>query len=697
MKVIKWFFGLILGLIVLAIIGVAVLPLFVDENMVKEKISTEFENSTGQTLNINGPLNWSVFPWVGIKLAEVQVGSAPGFGDRLLASVKELDVKVGVKPLFEKKIAVDTVVLKGVRLNLHKKKDGSVNWEGLAGAAEGKEKKAEPKREAEGELLDLSGFDVNLKGVELEDVSLHFDDEQEGISMKLDDLAVTVGELLPDTPVPLRAGFKLKNTKPVMALDFRMSTDLTYSNDFQRLDLAALAVELDATGEGLPAQGVKLVLAANVGLDKKQDVLALSDLSVSGLNVDITGDVSVTALNSNPKLEAKLALQQTNLKELLKIAGVEVVTADARALTQVSGNLFVVQQGDSLSADPVAIKLDDSTLNGTLKVVSFEGPVVRASFNLDAIDLDRYMPPKAEETAVEGKQAENAATDSSKPDFSALRKLNLDADFSVGSLKSSGLHMQNVTLKVKSRKGVLTMDPISAALYEGKFQGSIKLDVRKDVPRFSARKTLSGIQIEPLLKDLTGEAQLRGTGDISVDVNSLGLDDMTVKRNLNGRFSINFRDGAYIGFNLAQAIRQATGQAKSNEPQETDFAELKGSGNIKQGVVINNDLYLASPVLRVTGKGKVDLVKEKVNYLLTIKVVSSLEGQGGKNDLKGIAIPVRITGDLNNPSPMVDLEAALKANAEHKIEEKKQELLDKASKKIEKKLGTDALKGLFGR
>ena len=47
------------------------------------------------------------------------------------------------------------------------------------------------------------------------------------------------------------------------------------------------------------------------------------------------------------------------------------------------------------------------------------------------------------------------------------------------------------------------------------------------------------------------------------------------------------------------------------------------------------------------------------------------KGQGGANDLKGVAIPVRISGNLNDPSFMVDLEAALKANAEHKIEEKK--------------------------
>jgi AsmA protein len=241
------------------------------------------------------------------------------------------------------------------------------------------------------------------------------------------------------------------------------------------------------------------------------------------------------------------------------------------------------------------------------------------------------------------------------------------------------------------------MDPVSANLYQGRFEGKIKLDVRNDIPRFSARKKLTGIQIEPLLKDMSGKARLRGTGDIIVNVSSQGLLEADIKRHLNGNFSLLFKDGAYIGFNLAQTIRKATGKAVSNEPQTTDFAELKATGTIRSGVMDNKDLYLASPVLRVTGKGEVDLVKEDINYLLTTKIVGSLEGQGGSDNLEGVAIPVRIKGKLDNPSPAVDLAAAVKANAGKKLEEKKQELLDKAGDKLKDQLGSGALEGLFGR
>ncbi|BAO44028.1 AsmA family protein [Thiolapillus brandeum] len=691
MKIIKWLIGLLVTLVVIVALGVVALKWFVDEDMLKDKASIAFKEQTGQELKIAGPLNWSVFPWVGLELGDVTIGSAPGFGDTPLAVVKRLDVKVALKPLLQKKVAVDTVVLRGVRLDLRRDRNGKVNWEGLAKAGEGKPDTA-PRKKAEKSDFDMQDFDFRLQGVEVEDASFHFTDELEGNNLQLDDLNFTMGELRPGKPVPLRLRFQVKNSRPLVKVALELSTDMVFQADFQRLDLSALSLDVDAQGENLPAEGVKLALASNIGLDRKAGVLALSDFSLSGMNVDVTGDMSVSALNSDqPRVEARLALQNTNLRQLLTLVGVELKTTDPDVLKRVSANFFVAQEGDGLTVKPLSISLDDSKIDGSLKILSFKGPVVRAGFKLDAMDLDRYLPPAEQAQASSGGAAAKPAGQGGKPDFTALRKLDLDADLGIGRLKVSGLTMENIVLKLRSHKGVLNLDPLTAALYQGKLKMNAQLDVRKDTPRFNARETLSGIQIEPLLNDLTGNAQLRGTGDIKMDINSQGLDDASIRRHLNGNFAINFRDGAYIGINIAQAIRKAMGQATTDEPEETDFAELKGTGVIRKGVVDNQDLYLASPVLRVTGKGKVDLVKEQADYLLTTKVVDSLKGQGGADasKLKGVAIPVRISGDIRDPSIRVDVAAALKSNAEYKVKEKIQE-------KVKDKLGTDALKGLFG-
>ena len=58
-----------------------------------------------------------------------------------------------------------------------------------------------------------------------------------------------------------------------------------------------------------------------------------------------------------------------------------------------------------------------------------------------------------------------------------------------------------------------------------------------------------------------------------------------------------------------------------------------------------------SPLLRVSGKGSVNLPKDTVDYRLAVELVSSLQGQGGQaaDQLSGIPVPVRIVGQLQKP------------------------------------------------
>lgn len=698
MKILKWLLGLILGLLLLVVIGGVVATYVIDQEALKSQLVTRFEEKTGHSLRIDGPLKLFLFPRVGVELSGLVLGNAPGFDDQPLARVETLDVKIGFKPLLQKRVVVDTVVLNGVTLNLQKSEQGDGNWEFLAGT----EKKSDQAHEKTKKTA-ANDFSVELKGLELEDLDLYFVDRQAGVEHRLNDLSLKIGEMVAGKVVPLQAALKVETSQPVMKMALAMSTGLTYSGGFQQIEFSALSLALDAEGEGLPGRGVKLNMAADVLVDQAKGSLVVSGFSLSGLNMDVNGAVSVSGIHTKPKVDGKLVLQQTNLKELLELTGTVVETTDPQALTRVSGEIHLLQQGDSLMLKPITLKLDDSSIEAEVQLLSFDGPVVRGDLKLDVIDLDRYLPPASE--AASSPAGKTAAGDAlGKPDYESLRKLDLDIDFRIGKLKVNNLRMEKVLLKMRAKNGVVDLAPLQAALYGGKFLASIQLDVRKDLPRIRAKESLEGIQIGPLLKDLTGDDQLTGTGNVQLDLNTRGLDEGVIRRNLNGSFSFEFRDGAYKGFNLAHTIRQAQAAVSGkgipdNAPQQTDFAELRASGLIKQGVVSNRDLYLASPVLRVKGEGKVDLVKERVNYLVTARVVDTLKGQGAKDyeNLRGVAIPVRIKGDLGSPSPSVDIEAALKANAEQQLEQEKQKWQEKATKKLEEKLGTDVLKGLFGR
>ena len=69
-----------------------------------------------------------------------------------------------------------------------------------------------------------------------------------------------------------------------------------------------------------------------------------------------------------------------------------------------------------------------------------------------------------------------------------------------------------------------------------------------------------------------------------------------MKKTLNGNAAFIFRDGAVKGVNIARMIREARAKLKgqtlppSDEPEQTDFAELTGTVTFTNGLAKNPDL-----------------------------------------------------------------------------------------------------------
>jgi AsmA protein len=206
-----------------------------------------------------------------------------------------------------------------------------------------------------------------------------------------------------------------------------------------------------------------------------------------------------------------------------------------------------------------------------------------------------------------------------------------------------------------------------------------------------------------LLQDLTGDARVQGTADVTAKLTGSGTNADAIKQTLNGTTSFSLTEGSVKGVNIAALIRKAQAKLKGEpapqepQPNQTDFSVMQGTTTVSNGVVSNDDLLVQSPLLRISGKGQVSLPAETIDYTLTTKLVGTLKGQGGKSleELKGVAIPVRVGGTFSKPTYVPDLGAALsdaaKARLEEKVEEQKQKLQEKLGDELQEKL----LKGLF--
>jgi len=427
------------------------------------------------------------------------------------------------------------------------------------------------------------------------------------------------------------------------------------------------------------------VLTTTFNADLGTQQLKLGDLKLQTLGTELAATISGQQIIDKPRFTGTLNLGQLNLRQLLEKLAIELpATADPTVLQSLAMNLDFAATTESAEVPNLQLKLDDTTLKGSAGITNFSKPAIRFDLSIDGIDADRYLPPPGKEP--EPAPQKSAKTDLVLPDFELplepLRELNLQGKLRLGKLKISGLHAADILLAVKAKDGQLELNPLGTALYGGKLDTRLTLDARQDQAKLKLRTKLSGLQAGPLLKDLVDDDYISGKADISIDIYGQGATFLQLRKTMNGKAAFSFRNGAVKGINLGQMLRKAYATLsnqplpKQDEPVKTDFSELGGTFTIVNGVVTNKDLSAKAPALRIRGEGTVNLVTEKIDYRISTSIVGTVAGQGGENldELKGLTIPVRITGTFAKPKIKEDLTSALKAKTQAEIDKKKKEL-----------------------
>ncbi|WP_260294120.1 AsmA family protein [Sedimenticola hydrogenitrophicus] len=713
-KLFKILGGLVLVLLLLIVAAVIILPMVVDPNDYKEEIVTQVKDQTGRDLTIAGDLKLSVFPWLGIEIGGLELSNAPGFGEQPFAAVKSAAIRVKLMPLLSRRLEVDTVGLDGLALNLAKSKAGVTNWDDLikegapveGAPAEGKPEAA-PGR-------GLEGFMIG--GVDISDARIRWDDQSTGQQYTVDRFFLKSGAIRPGSPVSLELGAQLQSREPELNAEIKLEGEVALDEAARMLHIKGLELQVDATSPLLQKETMSASLMADVGVALDGQLLTVDGLSITADALKLTGSLQGRNLAAQPAFSGTLNLAELNLREWLGGQGMVVPeTADPQVLTRFGAAIELASQDDVTRLNKLAIVLDDSKINGN---ASLQGGAIGFALDVDSIDLDRYLPPVQEETAAPAAPAAGsdggattAAASGDEPllPVEQLRGLNLNGTLKIGQMIIRKLTAKDILVTVKASQGKIDVQQKIGAFYQGSLDGLVNLNVAGKTPVVQIAEQATNIQAGPLLQDLIAKDKFDGKGSFQTKLSTSGNSINAFKRALNGNLSFRFENGAVKGVNLAQLLREGRARLKGEQlpadsaPPQTDFSELGGTAVIKQGVLDNQDLLAKSPFLRVTGAGQVNLVTETLDYLVKPVIVSTAAGQGGAGleELKGVPIPVKLTGPYASPDYTIDWAQVVTASQKAKLEEKeaevKQQLEEKKQEtreKLENKL-KDRLKGLF--
>jgi len=317
------------------------------------------------------------------------------------------------------------------------------------------------------------------------------------------------------------------------------------------------------------------------------------------------------------------------------------------------------------------------TVNYSKKV-----PVIDLNAEFADIDLNALLPKSTENNASKSEPSQQPAE--TEPDLSALKGLDLSVSLKAKSIKIDNLSTQNWQLNTTVKQGLIDIKQLTAQLYQGNINMKATIDARNKVPSYQFNNALKGVQIRPLLTDVAEVDLLSGTASFSVQGQGSSLIPAKLKQQLvaNGKFEI--ADGSLYGVNIPQMIRSAqkklSGDLSAEDKQElkTDFTSLTGDFTLRDGVLTNPNLAMASPLIRLDGKGSANIISQQIDYSLITKVVGSLAGQGGDNtSLSGIDIPLKITGSFQEPKFGLDTQALLKSKLNKETDKLKDSLFKK--------------------
>ena len=748
----KTIFKIFAALLVVIVIAIAAVVITFDPNAYKTQITEAVEQQTGRTLTIDGKIALSLFPWVGLEVGKLSLSNANGFSKAEFARMDQLDIKIKLLPLLASNIEIDKIRLHGLFVSLETHKDGKTNWQDLA-QSESATTEAEPvavtpaTSDEPAASFQLAGFMVN--GIELVDANLQWLDDQAGSHAKISKLNLETGAIKFDEWIPVKFSTHINSTEPELDASIKLDTRIKINQALNVFDVQGFALDVNALMKSVMAERMALSVNLDARADLQAQKVELSKLTLSALGASINAKLAVSNLDTQPKITGTLSGENIRPRELATKLGITLPESrDSWALSELSFKSAIQASAEAAKLDQFELVLDKSKLSGFVHIDDIATPAIRYQLALDAIDLDAYLPAPVE-PVVEPVPPVAAVPEDVVIDLPLefLRKLELDGEMKIASLRITDIAISDMLIKTTAAKGIIKLDPLSMKLLDGSFTTSVSLDARS-TPVYHITAKASDVKpaavVNPLLVGMLGnqELALEGVMQMDADITTRGDTLNTLKKEAVGPVNISMGHTSVTGVDIVYYLRNAVAsyaEAKkipvkegfrgSYTPKEkTAFDKVIISAKLANGIVNNDQFLMDSKRLKVNGGGTINILNNSLDEKITVQ----LDAGSDKTTVEKILqkpLGVHIHGPFAAPAIDVDYASlgkaiggmltdeskekiqqktdALKEESKAKVEAAKQKLqeqedakkaaLEQKAKDSVKEKTKDKLKGLFNR
>ncbi len=484
------------------------------------------------------------------------------------------------------------------------------------------------------------------------------------------------------------------------------------------LEQFALAGDVDVTASAIhlgdrfrKAKGIPLTLSTDARVTKKEIALRKTTITLHTMKLTATGTIT---RGRTPVLHLDMDSSRTDMvgwEKLLPVlrgyslAGGAQVHARVRGkwkkdhIPDINGSLKFTDLRATLPQFPQPFTAQGATVTFTGQRAELpETPlgVGKSQMRL-AARIEKFVPMMltyrltAPELWVSDFRQGSAATN--KPEV--LRDVKSDGRASMGqrSLVYQGkivsargmladLDYRNLQAMVSMTNQIATIESFQLQTLNGSLQGQGRYDMRKTPPDFTVTAQARRIDVSEFFRPASGSGatHIRGQANLDLKLNGTGNQWTDFQQTLTGQGQADVQKGALLDVNIAEgALTGLTGvpgisqlispNIRGKYPaifttQNSEFGELKGSLNIREGKVHLDNLLMAASEWVVRGNGWVTL-DQRLNLRgqlllspqLSADLISSTKVLKFLADRQGrVEIPFTLSGTLPSVTPKPDLE-----------------------------------------
>lgn len=445
--------------VVLLVGGAIFLKLYFTNERLKALLIPQIESATGRVVAIND-VSLSIFPTIALDVRGLTLANKAAFSEKPLLDLERMVLDVKLRPLFDKRIEVSSLVLERPNISLETNPDGTTNY------SERKTADEQPATESGGtSIAAVLLSDLRIVDGYIEMIDRRYDSKQiyKGFHVQASvDFMPSTNQARIESKTAID-NFSYGSLKSLLITDWRINADATLLYDVAK---SFLTIE---NGKGV-LNAIPMDVKGTVDMKDRP----MMDLLIEAKDVNVA-----QLLNLTPKVYVeKIKGVQGNGVVQAKIAIKGMYDAETQTLPDIIGNINSTNASiqfpnipksitninivsDFIRSKPkqefhirkLSANLGQNPIAATMEVVNFDDPSltmnVNASMNL--AEVKDYYPLEAG-TTLSGKI---------KADVNIAGKVsNPDAMKSSGTMEFQSVTIATATSKnpIKEMNGAITFN-----------------------------------------------------------------------------------------------------------------------------------------------------------------------------------------------------------------------------------------------